>query len=187
MPDSFNPPQTEEYAISIGLYCFYFPYGTQENYLKGFKITDINKSPNVHTQKEVGHQLAADGWAEHVTLKSDAGDLTVKGMFEFESGTGEPPRPVRSRIKGPAGTVMLGLAAEADGKVDIFFECGANVQEEGAIEGAFGEVMETAVKFKLSGKPKMGTTACGRQVAASLAAEQINQQTGQQSGQQSAP
>ncbi len=161
MPGPYDPEQTDEYAVSVGLYCFYFPYGASSNFLKGFKITDITKSPNVHDQKEVGHQLASERWKNHISLMSDAGDLTVKGYFEFEAGFDELPEVTQSRIKGPAGTVMLGLATDTEGAFNIFFQCGANIQEEGSIEGTFGEVMTTAVKFKLSGKPLMGTVACG--------------------------
>lgn len=166
----WDPEQTDEYAVSIGIYCLYFEANSQDNYMKGFKVMDVNKAPNVHDQKEVGHQLASGRWKNHVSLMSDAGDLTVKGHFEFERGKYSPAETVNSRVKGPAGTVMLGIAASDADKIEIFFMCGANVNEDGSIEGAFGDVMGSAVKFKLSGEPKMGTVECGTLVDVSLGA-----------------
>ncbi len=160
---------TDEYAVSIGIYCLFFPYGVQENYMKGFKVTDIAKSANVRDQKEVGHQLASGRWKNHIALMADAGTLDVSGFFEFERGTIKPPDITRSRVKGPEGTVMLAINSEEADKLEVFFMCGANLNEDGDIGGTHGDVMTQKVKFKLSGEPKMGTLECNTEVDKSLA------------------
>ncbi len=165
MPNDWDSEKTDEYAVSVGIYCLYFPYGKQANYMKGFKVKDINKSANVRDQKEVGHQLASGRWKNHISLMADAGDLTVSGYFEFERGTVETPDIVRSRVQGPEGTVMLGIVAEEDGQIEIFFMCGANIAEDGDIGGTHGDMMTSNVKFKLSGEPKMGVIACNTSIA----------------------
>ena len=170
-PNPWDPEQTDEYAVSIGIYCLFFPYGVQDNYMKGFKIGDVNKSANVRDQKEVGHQLASGRWKNFISLLADAGDLTVAGFFEFERGTVKPPEITRSRVKGPEGTVMLGIAAEDADKIEIFFLCGANLSEDGDIAGTFGDLITQSVKFKLSGEPLMGTLECNTEVAKDLAAD----------------
>ncbi len=160
----WEPEQTDDYMISAEIYCLFFPYGSRVNYMKGMKVTDINRSPTVYTQAEVGHQLASGIYANFATTKADPGELTVKNHFEFERGT-KPPIHTYPRIKGPTGTVMLGVVEPDDfDNIQIFFLCGANIAEEGGIEGNFGSVMMSATKFKLSGEPKMGTLECNTKI-----------------------
>lgn len=107
MPNDWDSEKTDEYAVSVGIYCLYFPYGKQANYMKGFKVKDINKSANVRDQKEVGHQLASGRWKNHISLMADAGDLTVSGYFEFvwrQHGCGWrlKPHSIRRRRTGSA-------------------------------------------------------------------------------------
>lgn len=157
----------DKYAVSTGIYCFFSLKpkegggGDQGNIFAGFKCTDIDKTPNVRTMKEVMHQLSSGGWATFIPLgKKTPGELTVKGYFEFAAGTPHGPDPLGfvSEIEdGAEGEVSLGIVQGDGNSATIFFKCDANVASDGGFSAPLNEVITTETKFTLSGKPLCGT------------------------------
>lgn len=154
----------EEYAVSSGIYCFFELLGSSAgtNALAGFKITDIDKTPNVTTVQKVRHQLSQGGWAKYVkTGEKEPGELTLNGFFEFTRGTPKGPEPsgfLSTISEGIDGVVKLAVVLPDDiTKAQVFFRCDAIVTNDGGFGATLGELITTQTKFQLSGEPLLGT------------------------------
>lgn len=145
------------YFLSVGWYVLFFPASDPTtNILEGWKVSGFSKDANTADTLEGTHQQSALPWKEWITTLIDAGTLNVTAMYD---ATLEMPMTggiEQSRTTGTFGKAMLAFrdSAAADGMAIVAFECDANLQSWGGIDGAtLGQIINSPFAFKLSGQP----------------------------------
>lgn len=160
MPNTYVPRPTdpdEIYFLSVGWYALFFP-ATQPtvNVLEGWKITGFSKDANTADTLEATHQQAALPWKVWITTMIDAGTLTVPAMYNATLAMPMTGGIEQSRTTGTFGKVQLAFRdnAATEGNALLVFECDANLQSWGGIDGTtIGQIITSPFTFKLSGQP----------------------------------
>ena len=177
MADTINPNidtipfQAFEALVAKGVYCLLFPLkvtggnminDTTENLLNGIPIGNITIGDETPEQEEFQDQLAGGLYKTFAGGSIDPGDLNLTSYF----APGKPPLKIQGVVNStviiPQFTFIAAVQDTDPMKLQAFFAAGVNYNGGQGIQGDFGKIIKSNLKFKISGKPLRGFQAAGK-------------------------
>jgi len=154
--------------VSKGIYCLLFPVkadktiDTTVNYLNGVPVGNITTGDETPDSEEFRSQLAGGVYKTFIRGAIDPGDVTLANYFSPNGNEFTPPPPVQSIVMSPEMIIILAVESDAAGKLQGFFACGCNYNGGRNLDGTYGQIVKSGLKFKLSGKPLRGFHEAGK-------------------------
>ena len=143
---------------------------TSENLLHGYKVGGFTGSGETVDSEELQDQLTGGAYKAYISGSIDAGDMNLTATFDPDKGPLKLTPMRHSRVVTPNFVYLLATTSPDPEKLDVFLIAGVNYLGGRDIKGDYGKVIGTSFKFKITGKPKVGTKECGR-IAISLYGE----------------
>jgi hypothetical protein len=158
-----------EALVSKGIHALLFPVhrvgsnfqaDTSVNLLHGYPIGNFTKGEESTDQEEIQDQIRGGDYKIFVPGATDPGDLTFNAYFPPAKGKPDVEGAVNSLVITPQFVVMLARRQSAT-TLHGFLVAGVNYSGGVDIQGNYGNVIGTSLKFKLSGKPIYGFDKVG--------------------------
>lgn len=135
---------------------------TTENLLNGYKVGGFSGSGDSVDSEELQDQLMGGENKVFFSGAVDAGDFSITTAFNPEKGRLKLVPIRHSRVVSPQFALLLATTCDEPTKLDVWFIAGVNYLGGREIKGDFGKIIGSSLKFKVSGKPKVGTAECGQ-------------------------
>lgn len=135
---------------------------TSENLLNGYKVGGFSGSGDSVDSEELQDQLMGGEYKAFISGAIDAGDFSITTAFNPDKGRLKITPIRHSRVVSPQFVLLLATTSEDKDKLDVWMIAGVNYLGGREIKGDFGKVIGSSIKFKMTGKPKIGTTECGQ-------------------------
>ncbi|MCL2306154.1 MAG: hypothetical protein FWC43_12495 [Planctomycetaceae bacterium] len=155
--------------VAKGIYCLLFPIkvsgktkttDTSKNLLNGVSVGNITIGDETPDQEEFQDQLLGGLYKMYAGGAIDPGDLSLATNFEPDAIPLEISGVVNSQVVTPQFALVL--AVEKDDKtLQGFFACGANYNGGQGLQGDYGKIIKSNLKFKLTGEPIRGFPKVG--------------------------
>jgi len=176
MPDPLqeNPVLTQiagdafEALVAKGIHVMLFPLkrqganivtDTTTNLLKGYPIGSITTGGESVDSEEFQDQLRGGMHKTKIAGAIDSGDITLKAYFNPAGGKPKIAGIVDSVTFTPQFALVL---ARKSGEVlQGFFSAGVNYAGGNDIQGEYGKVIGSSLKFNISGEAKFGYEEVG--------------------------
>ncbi|GHT26826.1 hypothetical protein FACS18942_05010 [Planctomycetales bacterium] len=153
--------------VSKGIYCLLFPVKTDKtidktvNYLNGIPVGNITAGDESADSEEYQDQLAGGIYKNFISGAIDPSDITMTTYFSPTTAQFTPPAPVQSVVVTPQMILILAVESAQEGQLQGFFAAGCNYSGGRGLDGSYGSIVKSSLKFKLSGKPKRGFIEVG--------------------------
>jgi hypothetical protein len=158
-----------EALVAKGLHAMLFPLkrqganivtDTSVNLLKGYPIGSINSSGDSADSEEFQDQLRGGMYKTKIGGAVDPGDITFKAYFAPTMGKPKIEGIVNSMVFTPQFLLIL-ARKQSDTELQGVFSAGVNYAGGNDIQGEYGKVVGSSLKFQITGEPKVGYNEVG--------------------------
>ena len=125
------------------------------NLLYGYPIGTFKTSGETVEMEDFQDQIRGGMYKNSIPGAIDPGDISFDALFTPEMGKPDIEGAVNSMVLTPQ--FILTLARKKDeNTLEGFFSAGVNYAGGNDINGDYGKVLKTSLKFKITGEPLVG-------------------------------
>lgn len=135
---------------------------TSENLLNGYKVGGFSGSGDSVDSEELQDQLMGGEYKAFISGAIDAGDFSITTAFNPDKGRLKITPIRHARVVSPQFALLLATTCDDKTKLDVWMIAGVNYLGGREIKGDFGKIIGSSIKFKMTGKPRVGTSECGQ-------------------------
>ncbi len=160
-----------EALVAKGVHVLLFPLvkestgikaDTAKNLLKGWPIGSFTGSGETADSEEYQDQLIGGIYKTFISGGLDPGDINLKTYFNPDVGKPDIAPVKHSRTITPQFVLMLATTCDEPEQLEVWWSGGVNYLGGGGINGDYGKVIGSELKFKVSGAVKVGKTNNGK-------------------------